>query len=262
MVAKDIYQHFRPEEISFIDRIDNLAQRVEDTYTYYVTEFLNPRQVKIVKSILGQRGMTYYLSSDYYQTEYAKVILAPEYYSFDEADFEMTLIAIDYNAKFNQLTHAQIMGTLLNQLGIKRSVLGDILVQNGKAQLVVESSLVSYLMTSVQKIGRASVSLKEVPFQELLTQEQDYQTMDVLVSSMRLDKLIATVLKLSRQEAVKLIVSDRVKVNYANVGRTAELLAIDDMVSVRGFGRFTIIQENGLTKNGKIKLTIEKLIHK
>ena len=45
-MKKEIYQHFRPEEYDFIEKMDDIAQRVEETYAYSLTDFLNPRQVK------------------------------------------------------------------------------------------------------------------------------------------------------------------------------------------------------------------------
>ena len=107
MAEKDIYQHFRKEERTFIDKVVDLAKRVQDTYTYQVTEFLDPRQVKIAESVLGQMGVRYFLSSDFLKTEYAKIILAPDYYELEPDDFEIALLEISYNPKFNHLTHSQ-----------------------------------------------------------------------------------------------------------------------------------------------------------
>lgn len=42
--------------------MDDIAQRVEETYAYSLTDFLNPRQVDIAKSILGNRGLRYFVS--------------------------------------------------------------------------------------------------------------------------------------------------------------------------------------------------------
>ncbi|MCD0014901.1 RNA-binding protein, partial [Streptococcus agalactiae] len=83
MTLDDIYQHFRPEEYAFIHKIDHLAQYVENTYSFITTEFLNPREFKILESVLERRGSHYYTSGQYFQTEYVKVIIAPEYYQLD-----------------------------------------------------------------------------------------------------------------------------------------------------------------------------------
>lgn len=89
------------------------------------------------------------------------MIVAPDYYDWDEADFQIALVEITYQAKFNQLTHGQILGTLINELGIKRSLLGDIFVETGYAQLMINRQLLGYVLTTISKIARASVSLKK-----------------------------------------------------------------------------------------------------
>lgn len=58
-MQKDLYQHFRPGEYDFIEKIDDLARRVEVTYAYALTDFLNPRQVDIARSVIGNRGLHY-----------------------------------------------------------------------------------------------------------------------------------------------------------------------------------------------------------
>ena len=261
-MKKEIYQHFRPEEYDFIEKMDDIAQRVEETYAYSLTDFLNPRQVYIAKSILGNRGLRYFVSSDYYPAEYARILVAPDYYELNLEDFELALLEVNYNSKFNQLTHAQIMGTLLHKLGVKRTIIGDILVEQGYAQLLVTKSMVDYFRINVTKIAKASVSLKEISLDQLIKGEKESHQLDIMVSSMRLDKVLATVLKLSRSQAIQLISAEKVKLNYQTLDRPSEMLQFGDLISVRGFGRFSILSENGLTKNGKYKLTVDKMIHK
>ena len=247
-MKKEIYQHFRPEEYDFIEKIDDIAQRVEETYAYSLTDFLNPRQVDIAKSILGNRGLRYFVSSDYYPAEYARILVAPDYYELNLENFELALLEVNYNSKFNQLTHAQIMG--------------DILVEQGYAQLLVTKNMVDYFQANVTKIAKASVSLKEIPLDQLIKGEKESHQLDIMVSSMRLDKVLATVLKLSRSQAIQLISAEKLKLNYQTLDRPSEMLQVGDLISVRGFGRFSILSENGLTKNGKYKLTVDKMIHK
>lgn len=262
VVQKEIYQHFRPQEYGFIEKIVHLTHRVEASYTYALTDFLNPRQVMIAKSVIGNQGLGCFVSSDYYPAEYARLIVAPDYYEFNSEDFELALLAVNYNAKFNQLTHAQILGALLHQLGIKRTVIGDILVESGQAQILLTKNMADYVSTHITKIAKASVSIKEISLEQLLLGKKASQQLDIMVSSMRLDKVLATVLKLSRSQAVQLLAREKVKLNYQTVDKASDLLRVGDLVSVRGFGRFSILSDNGLTKSGKQKLTIDKMIHK
>lgn len=258
----DILQHFHPDEYSFIEKINDVIQKVDQNYVLHVTDFLNPRQIAIAKNMVAHSGLHCYCSTDYYQSEYGRLIIAPDYYQLDKADFEISLLEIVYNAKFNQLKHSQILGTLINELGIKRSLIGDILVEEGYAQLMVCQHLLSYFLGNITRIARTSVSLREIDFSKQIIPKFEPSMVDVLVSSLRLDSLMASVLKLSRNQAIKLIESDKVTINYRQTNKSSELLEVGDLISVRGFGRFMLIADNGYTKNGKHKLTISKTLHK
>lgn len=74
---------------------------------------------------------------------------------------------------------------------------------------------------------------------------------------MRLDKLIASSFKLSRNDASQLIFGKHVKVNYSIIDNSSYLVGLNDLISVRRFGRFKLVKENGFSKNGKHKLTIQ-----
>ncbi|WP_161980607.1 YlmH family RNA-binding protein [Streptococcus sp. S784/96/1] len=254
-----VYQHFHPDEQTFIEKCLDLIEQVEATYTFQVTEFLNPRQVAILLSLVNQTGLSCYASSDYYETEYARVLISPDYYVLNLEDFEISLLEFSYNTKFNHLTHRQILGTLINQLGIKRSIFGDILIAEGKVQILVETNMASYFSQNIGKIGKISVSLKEKNLNFLLPRMVHKQEKDILVTSWRADVIISEILNLSRSNAVKLIEKDNVKLNYASLGKVSQDLEVGDLLSIRGYGRYEIARENGLSKSGKIKLTIEKI---
>lgn len=262
MTKQDIYQHFRAEEQEVIEKTYDLIKQVEDTYSFCVTEFLNPRQITVMKSILGQTKLQVYQSSDFISSENARLLIAPAYYELNIADFHFSLLEINYNSKFNQLTHSQILGTLINRLGIERYLLGDIIVQENRAQVFIEKTMVSYLNAQVTKIGKATVVFEEIPFERQITSQSHIKEMNVLVSSMRLDKIIAAVLKLSRRKANQLIESEKVKLNYLVQPKVSHLIDIGDLISVRGYGRFTISRDNGLSKGGKHKLIIDRITHK
>ena len=50
-----VYQHFRPEEKEFIDQVIDWRINVEDTYAPKLTDFLDPRQQFILRSIIGRK---------------------------------------------------------------------------------------------------------------------------------------------------------------------------------------------------------------
>ncbi|EHJ55828.1 hypothetical protein HMPREF9318_01406 [Streptococcus urinalis FB127-CNA-2] len=262
MKQETVYQHYHPDERFLIDRYLDIINRVDATYSLYVSEFLNPRQVQIFSNLVSSTDLLFFTSSRIIDSEYIKVIIAPQYYQLENKDFNLALIEISYNAKFNHLKHGQILGTLINELGIKREKIGDIYVHDGFAQVLVDCSIVALLKQSITRIARAKVSVKEISYNQFVRPEIANQTIELLLSSMRLDKIVASTFKLSRNQAISLIESDRVKVNYRPKNKISEQLTIDDLISVRGFGRIYLKEDHGLSKSGKHKVVVEKTAHK
>lgn len=48
---KQLYQHFHPEEYPFIEKMSDMINRVDSHYLLEVTDFLNPREITILKSL-------------------------------------------------------------------------------------------------------------------------------------------------------------------------------------------------------------------
>lgn len=260
MTVQDIRQHFPKQEHAFINHIEDLIGRCQDTYVMQLTEFLNPRQVIIVKNLCQRANLTCFVSSDLWSSEFGRCLIAPDYYQLDEQDFDMALLEIVYNPKFGQLTHPKIMGTLIGKLGVRRTILGDIILNQGRAQIMVDRHLVDYVTSHITKISGIGVTLKEVAWTELLVSESDTLEKALLVSSLRLDKIVAAAYQLSRSEASQLIHSEHVKVNYAVIEHPETILVDGDLVSVRGHGRFSFTGSYGLSKSGKHKIVIERIL--
>lgn len=257
-----LYQHFTEEDREFVDKSLEKMQRVEDSYSFEVTSFVNPHQVEILRNLGNHLQLQIFSSSDYYTSELAKVIIAPLYYELQVSDFEIDLLEISYANKFHHLTHSQIMGTVLNQLGIERKVFGDILVSSGRAQIMVDRKFTQFFIDHISRIAKTSVKLKQVDFSQLIAVQADSKLRDVLVSSMRLDKILAASFRLSRSVATKLIATKQVRVNYSMLDNPSHHLLLNDLISVRGYGRVKVLRENGFSKNGKYKLTVELLSSK
>lgn len=256
-----IYQHFHPQEKQFIDKLLDLVERMELTYTYQLTDFLNPRQIEIAKSVLGHQGVTYMVSREICPMEEARLIIAPDYYELVSDDFEISLVEIDYPSKFHRLTHRQVLGALLHQLGVRRSVLGDILVHDGRVQFFIDSSKLAYLQQEITRIGRVPVSFRLTEPSQLLPHDLGEERL-ILSTSMRVDRLVSLVTGQSRGLVTKLIEQGKVKCDHAQVDKNSLELAVGNLISVRGYGRFLIVEHVGVSKQGKNKLIIRQLVSK
>ena len=253
-----IFQHFTLEERDFVEKMIDACHQVEESYSYYLTAFLNPREEEILQSLAGYFHLQLHSSRQFLETEFVRVILAPDYYLLEEEDFELMALEILYPRKFHQLTHSQILGTLLHQLGIKRDYIGDILLGEEQTFVILDRRFGELAQRSLSKISRVPVSWKEAVLSQLPAKtSQDVKSQQVLLSSLRLDKVVATAFHLSRSNALKLIESGQVKLDYKEVKQAGKVLEVGQLVSVRGFGRVRLKEFLGFSKQGKLKLEIE-----
>lgn len=261
-MSKELYQHFATEDIPFIDKGLEWLRQVDEHYAPISSPFINPHQVFILETLGNNRGIKTFSSTSHVPSEYARVILAPDYFTPSLEDFEMVLLEIKYPSKFQQLTHSKILGTVLNRLGIDRKLFGDILVTEEKAQIIVDQRFITLFQDGIQKISKLPVSLVERPFSDRIESKDEYQEKEVLVSSLRLDAFLSSILKLSRSQAAALVEKKLVQVNYHIVEKSDYQVKIGDLISVRRFGRIVLLKENGQTKKDKKKLTVQLLLRK
>ncbi|WP_203641908.1 YlmH family RNA-binding protein [Levilactobacillus andaensis] len=255
---ENITQHFRPDEAPFIDAITGWLQQVQDEYRPVLTHFLNPRQVYIATTLARHADIPVRFSGGHEHAEMQRALFYPEYYTPEAKDFELTLMRVDYPVKFATLHHSQILGTLLGA-GIEREILGDILTDGEVWQVVTETSMVDYLTSQVDRIGRVKARLKLDDWTQLVRPLNEWESESATLSSLRLDNIVGTGFHLSRHRAKELIEGGHVRLNWADTLKPDYELDVADIVSVRGFGRIRLDEVAGRTKKEKIRVTLAVL---
>ncbi|WP_339261702.1 RNA-binding protein [Lysinibacillus sp. FSL K6-3209] len=258
-----LIQHFRKDEQPFIEQVVSWQREVEDRYAPKLTDFLDPRQRFIVASVIGQNNVLHTTSDGlFHEAERQRMLIFPTYFEPQKEDYQLKVFTIHYPARFVQLRHPDVLGALLS-LGLDRAKFGDIRVNEQQVQFVVAEEVADYIRLHLTGIGKVKVhveSMKE--FQALIENEEDWQEESHTVSSMRLDVIIATVLKVSRQKAQALITGKKVRVNWTERDTVAFECQEGDILSIRGSGRVKIIMTEGRTKKDKIRLQIGRLTQK
>lgn len=251
-----IYQHFRKEEHPFIDQVQSWKDVVEKTYQLKLTDFLDPREQQIVESLIGTENgdlqIKFHGGGRF--TERKRAVIAPFYEEIKENTFQLTLLSASFNEKFISLAHPDVMGAFLS-LGIDRSKLGDILVIEGKLQIIVASEIAQYVIANLTTIKNANISLSEKDFSDLYEKELNWIESDKTVSSLRLDVVLSGIHNMSRKDAANYLRKKQVKVNFKLVDDGTFVLREGDLISVRGKGRSKLININGETRKGKLRIT-------
>ncbi|SFJ91106.1 RNA-binding protein YlmH, contains S4-like domain [Thermoflavimicrobium dichotomicum] len=251
--------HFRPDEHAFVERAWDWVDRAVNRSQPITTFFLNPREQYILETFVRRESeLIWMLNGGYESAERCRMVISPTYISIQPDWFQLGFLRIEPIGK-GSLDHPDVLGALLG-LGIKREMLGDLHPHPTGCDCVVAKEMVDYICAQLHQVGKNKVSIKEISAHELYVSKQEYQTRTVIVSSLRLDALLAEGHSFSRSKAVTLVKSGRCKVNWKQVENPSYQVEVGDMISLRGFGRIRIKSIEGLTKKGRNIILLDYLI--
>ena len=177
-----------------------------------------------------------------------------------EEEFPIKLLRVSpLQKKFSDdLTHRDFLGAVIG-LGLERAKIGDIMVRENEAYIFVAESISDYVSENLTKVKHTSVRVEEcaeVP-EEIAPRTA---AENLIVSSNRLDAVIAKVYNLSRDTAVKCISEGRVFINGREMTGNAKSLKNGDIVTVRGKGKFIFDGEAGTTRKDKLYVNIKRYV--
>ncbi|PYZ93224.1 RNA-binding protein [Salipaludibacillus keqinensis] len=251
-----LYEHFRKEEHAFVDQVLDWKAIVELEYRPKLTDFLDPRQQKIVQLLVGSHDDVHVsFWGGHSEAERKRALLYPDYITPVNEDFRLTAFELRYPSKFITIEHSQILGSLMS-IGMKREKFGDILSEEDQFQLILSEEVADYVVLNLQSVGKAKVELKPISEDDVMKQVKELEETFVTVSSLRVDTVISEAFHLSRSKVKPAIVSEKVKVNWKVINDPAFQLEKGDVLSFRGKGRCEIVEMEGQTKKGKQRLIL------
>lgn len=184
----------------------------------------------------------------YEDAERCVVCFGDREYFNDNSDYPIKCICIKpVNQKFaDNLTHRDFLGSLMG-LGIRREVLGDIIISENCGYLFCLDTITEYIVENLQQVRHTTVECTvtdRIPENALPQPENS----EIIVSSERLDVIVATIYKMSRSQVLPLFHTEKVFVNGAVKTSPSTTVNVGDKISVRGFGRFIY---NGVLRHTK-----------
>ena len=252
----DLYQHFRKEEQVFIDQVLDWVNQVDNQYTPYLTSFLNPRQIFIAESIIGQyEELRYKKYGGFDRAEQKRILIYPPYYEPVNKDFELVLFEIIYPTKFAELSHGQILGSVM-ATGLSRSNLGDIFTDGQRWQFIIDRKMARFINLNFEKVGNISIQLEEKDLNERIEISNDWEKEELILPSLRLDSVLAKALNISRNRAKQLINDKKIKNNWVQVDRPDIEVEEYDILSIRGFGRIQMYKQVRTTRKDNLVVEV------
>ena len=157
-----------------------------------------------------------------------------------------------------KLSHRDFLGAILN-LGIDRSVLGDIAIVDNRAYIFIKEGMAEFVADSLTKVRKTAVKCSIV---DSAPEGDLYNTKEVRVQAVgeRIDALVAKVFSISRDDSATLFSRGLVFISGKCCESVSQRLKEGDIVSVRGYGRFIYRGIEGHTKKGKLNILIEQYV--
>ena len=245
-----------------IDKIEFVGKRNSVEYT----DFLDMRQRRLLEKLLKDIKNTNYIAYGAYKTAERTVLIM--YPTKLEEVFENE--KFNYNSIFgviriklpNELkgmySHRDYLGAVI-KIGIKREKVGDIIVSKDGADIIVLKETLKYIREGLKELTRFSkAEFESVKISELNIEEPKTEIFNIIIPSMRIDSIVSEVIRTSRAKATNIIKEERVFVNHELVTKGSKELKENDLITVRGKGRFKVGKIVNQTKKGNLVIEIEK----
>ena len=288
MEKQEILKQFpKQEDKLLISKIIDKLKFVNNKNQVQYTDFLDTYEQSIVIKALSLIGENkYVLDGGYDEAERKVLFMYPDKLKdiFLSEDLNE-----EYNENINQNSNLKENNTVINQnikvisiilpqdlqgtyhhseylggimkLGIKREKIGDIIVNEAGADILVLDEMADYLKLHLQDLTRfqkSEILIKEIS--ELTILPVKKEEIVILIPQMRLDVIISEILHMSRSKADEIVSEERVFVNYELKTKNATMLKQGDILTVRGKGKFEIGEVLSQTSKGKLRLQVNKYV--
>lgn len=249
-----------PDEKNVLARVLDKVELVCRTHRPVSTHFFDPYALGLVTSLLEQvPEIDFAADGGYEYAERARVAVVPDYLEVAAADFELAFLSVRGNFKMVSLSHRDYLGSLL-ALGLKREMIGDILVGEQGAQVIVAREIARYIEANLNKVHRVGVTVREIRRDELVLPEVKVKEIATTVASLRLDSIAAAGFGTSRSKLVREITAERISLNWQPTANAATPVQAGDMLSMRGRGRVEVAQVKGPTRSGRIPVVLKRYV--
>ena len=239
------------EENLLKKRFLELSERSFSKNIYTFTEFLSPAEQALLKSCV--KGVPYHFEGGYENFEKAMAVFGSEDLCGYIEPAPITFIKIEpCSMKFSgELSHRDFLGSIMS-LGIRRSTLGDLIVKNNIAFAPCLDSIADYICENLVEIKHTNVRCSKVEYipDDMLPQPIESE---FVVASERLDSVISSIYKLSRNESKGLCEHEKVLVGGVPVLNASYTPKEGDIISVRGHGKLIYCGIKLETKKGRLR---------
>jgi len=258
--AREKYKdgEFKLVVAKMIDKYDFCKKRNKIEYT----DFLTSPEKAILEKILKEEHISNYLFYGV-RTEPDRSILIfyPEKLSIEMVEKNLEKIIDIIRVVLPEDIHYEHKEFLsgIMKLGIKREKFGDIIVTPYGADIISLNDSSKYLVDGMKELTRfkkSEITIENI--KDVYNISQEFKEVEIIVSSIRLDNFVAEIANCSRTRAKELIEEGLVYVNSINENNSSKKILLNDIINVRGKGKFIFKEIVGETRSDRIRLKLKK----
>ena len=229
-----------PEERLLLSRVWDKCEQCRTRNIPTATGFLSPQEQAAAQHLLNALGCRegYVLWGGYDGAERKRLVFLPEWMAEPDGDFLGSLMA----------------------LGLTREKIGDILVEKGGCQVLLDPSMTDFLLQNWDSAGREKLTVTPLPLSALAVPHAAVKELRDTVSSLRLDNVLAAGFSLSRGRAAEAVEKGSVQVNYVTCVKPDKPVSAGDTITCRGLGKCVLDSVGAPTKKGRLPVDIRRYI--
>ncbi|MCD2491058.1 YlmH/Sll1252 family protein [Lacrimispora sp. NSJ-141] len=251
------------EEQLFLHRLHDLSDACFQRGIPVYTDFLNLHEQTVFLSALPEFShVRCYLDGGYETAERKIVCFLPVYGGFEEGPDreQLPIVPVRISSSAGKFTvpstHRDYLGAVLN-LGIERGKIGDIIVGDGFAYCLCTENMSDFLMEELKSVRRNPVACTRASFADL-EENQSFTVITGSIASLRMDALLALLMKCSRSRASECLAEERVFLNGKLCVSQTAVPKTGDILSVRGVGKYIFDGVLTSTKKGRQMVQLKK----
>lgn len=228
------------------------------------TEFLNMYQESVIRKEIERIKLTNHIFTGGYEEAESKIlIIYPDKLTEEiiEQNIKNIIKAIKIelpNEQKGKYQHKDYLGTIM-QFGITRDRIGDIIVYDDKAYIIVLQENAQYIKDSLittRKFKKSNIEIIET--YDIEAKEPEFEEIKISINSQRLDNFVSEITKLSRNETAKIIEGELISVNGKIETRQSKIVETGDILIIRRYGKYIVDSFLNINKKGKQIVIIKK----
>ena len=162
------------------------------------------------------------------------------------------------NDQIGNYEHKNYLSALI-KIGIDRGKIGDIVVDEQGADIIAFDMNKEFIIQSLSELTRfRKANIDIIPIDDIKQKIDRFEESTIIVSSMRIDNIVAELAGCSRTNADEYINSERVFVNYETALKGSKTIFEGDIVTIRGKGKFRIDGLVRNTRNNRFVIKVNK----